>query len=63
MMEGEQYNMKKQLMIDYRDEKGKFVRRVIDDLEFCVRDDVAYFISEGVKYAIPIGNISQMYTY
>lgn len=55
--------MKKQLMIDYRDEKGKFVRRVIDDLEFCVRDDVAYFISDGVKYAIPIGNISQMYTY
>ena len=54
--------MKKQLMIDYRNPDGGFIRRVIDDFEMCVRDNVLYFISEGVKYAIPLPDVSQVYT-
>lgn len=55
--------MKKQMMIDYRNEDGTFERRVIDDFEFCTRDGVGYFISEGVKYAVPLQDICQIYTY
>ena len=50
------------MMIDYRDENGTFVRKVIDNFEFCIRDSVAYFISEGVKMQVPIQDISQVYT-
>lgn len=52
----------KALMIDYRNEDGSFSRRVIDNFEFCIREDIAYFISEGIKYQVPIKNISQVYT-
>lgn len=57
----------KELMIDYRDGINpdgttNFVRKTIDDFEFCVRDGVVYFISEGVKYHIPLQDISQVYT-
>ncbi len=55
--------MEKNLMIDYRNEDGNFVRRVIDNFEFCVREGVAYFISEGVKYNVTLQNISQLYIY
>jgi len=56
----------KKMMIDYRvsvDEGTKFVRRVIDDYEFCVRDGMAYFISEGIPCEVTLENISQIYTY
>ena len=52
-----------QMMIDYRDEKDEFVRKVIDNNEFCIRDEEAYFVSEGVKIKIPMQKISQVYTY
>ena len=54
--------MKKQLMIDYHDGNGGFVRKVIDDFELCVRNGVAYFISEGVKCHVNLEDISQVYT-
>ena len=53
----------KDMMIDYRDEDGQFVRKVIDNYEFCVHDEVAYFISDKKKYAVPIKNICQVYTF
>lgn len=55
--------MKKQLMIDYRDGKGGFVRKVIDNFEFCVRDGIAYFVSDGRSCQVAVENISQMYIY
>lgn len=54
--------MKKQLMIDYRDGEGGFIRKVIDDFEFCIRKGFAYFKSDGVTYAVPIEDVSQVYT-
>lgn len=53
----------KQMMIDYRDDEGNFVRKVIDNYEFCVREEVAYFISNGVRIQVPLQKISQVYTY
>ena len=56
----------KQMMIDYRvhiNDEIKFVRKVIDNYEFCVREGVAYFVSCGEYYNIPIEDISQVYTY
>ena len=52
-----------QMMIDYRDDNDNFVRKVIDNYEFCIRDETAYFISEGVKMQVPMQKISQVYTY
>lgn len=57
----------KELMIDYRDGinpdgSTHFVRKSIDDFEFCVRDGAAYFISDGKKHRIPLQDISQVYT-
>ena len=54
--------MKNNLMIDYRDEKENICRKVIDDMEFCVRDGYAYFISDGIKYRVPLEGIIQVYT-
>lgn len=56
-------NREHSLMIDYRDLDGKFVRKVIDNFEFCVRDGMAHFLSEGVKCRVPLQDISQVYTY
>lgn len=53
----------KNMMIDYRNEDDVFVRRVIDNYEFCIREETAYFVSEGVMYAIPLQKISQVYTF
>lgn len=53
----------KNMMIDYRNEDGTFVRKVIDNFEFCIHDEVAYFISEGVKCQVPMQKIVQVYTY
>ena len=53
----------KNMMIDYKNDEGIFVRRVIDNYEFCIHEGDAYFISEGVKYKVPIQDISQVYTY
>ncbi len=54
--------MNKCLMIDYRDEEGTIFRRVMDDMEFCVRNGNAYFISEKTKYEIPLDQVIQVYT-
>jgi len=51
----------KTMMIDYRNENGIFVRREIDNFEFCVREGLVYFISGGVKYSVPLQNLSQVY--
>ena len=53
----------KKLMIDYKNNDGIFIRKEIDNDEFCVREEVAYFISDGVKYQIPLKDICQVYTY
>jgi hypothetical protein len=50
-------------MIDYKNDDGIFFRKVIDNNEFCIREEVAYFLSEGKEYHIPIKNISQVYSY
>lgn len=49
------------MMIDYRNEKGNICRRSIDNMEFCIRDGEAYFISNGIKYHVPIERIIQVY--
>lgn len=49
------------LMIDFRDEKGNMVRKMIDDCEFGVRNGRAFFDSHGERYDIPVENIIQMY--
>ena len=54
--------MNKQMMIDYRREDGEgFERKQIDDMEFCVRNGMIYFISEGTKYSVPLDQCSQVY--
>ena len=52
----------KSMMIDYRDKDGKVMRKTIDNYEFCTRDGVAYFASNGTKYNVPIASIIQVYT-
>lgn len=54
--------MEKVMMIDYRDEAMEVCRKVIDDMEFCVRDSFAYFISAGRKYSVPLDSVIQVYT-
>jgi len=54
--------MEKELMIDYRNENEEICRRVIDDMEFCVRNGYAYFISGGRKYHVPLESVIQVYT-
>lgn len=54
--------MKEALMIDYvNEETGKFERKTVDNMEFCVREGIAYFDSCGKTYSIPLENISQMF--
>ena len=48
-------------MIDYRNDNGEFVRKIIDESEFCVRNSYVYFISAGEKYKIPLDSVSQVY--
>ena len=54
--------MEKELMIDYRDEAMEVCRKVIDDMEFCVREQNVYFISNGQRYNILLENVIQVYT-
>ena len=54
--------MKKEMMIGYRDEEDEIHRKVIDDMEFCVRKGIAYFISDGIKYQVPLEDVIQVYT-
>ena len=54
--------MNKNLMIDFRDEEEEIQRKVIDDMEFCVRKGNAYFISEGIRHVVPLDNVIQVYT-
>lgn len=54
--------MSKQMMIDYHKEDGEgFERKQVDDMEFSVRNGMIYFISEGVKYKLPLDRCSQVY--
>ena len=53
--------MEKMMMIDYRDANGTIRRKTIDNMEFCVRDGDAYFISEGAKYSVPLEDVIQVY--
>lgn len=53
--------MEKDLMIDYRNEFEQICRKVIDDMEFCVRNGAAYFISSGEKYRVPLEDVIQVY--
>lgn len=53
--------MGKVMMIDYRNENGDIRRKVIDDMEFCVRKSYAYFISDGKKYSVPLDDVVQVY--
>lgn len=55
--------MDKKMMIDYRNDDNSFERKVIDNFEFCIRDGMAYFASNGAFYKIPLQKISQVYTY
>ena len=55
----------KSLLIDYKVRENNavhFIRQTIDNYEFCVRDNTAYFISEGNYYQVPLTDISQVYT-
>lgn len=54
--------VQKQMMVDYRSENGTFIRREVDDMEFCVRDGVMYFKSEDRQYDIPLDQCVQVYT-
>lgn len=55
--------MEKIMVIDYHNETGEgFTRKRIDDMELCVRDGNMYFISDGVRYCIPLDRCSQIYT-
>lgn len=54
--------MEKELMIDYRDEAMGVCRKVIDDMEFCVRGQNVYFVSNGQRYKILLENVIQVYT-
>ena len=51
----------KDMMIDYRDEHGTIRRKTVDDTEFCVHDGDVYFISEKIKYCIPLEDVIQVY--
>ena len=53
----------KQMMIDYKNNNDEFERKAIDNNEFCVREETAYFVSDGVKMQVPLSKISQVYTY
>ena len=54
--------MSHKMMIDFRSTvSGKFIRRAIDDFEFCVREGFAYFSSNGERYEIHLEDISQIY--
>jgi len=49
------------MMVDYRDDNDRFVRMKIDDMEFCVRDGELFFISDNVKYNIPLESVIQVF--
>ncbi len=49
------------MMVDYRDDNDRFVRMKIDDMEFCVRDGELFFISDKVKYNIPLESVIQVF--
>lgn len=51
----------KEMMIDYRDDNQTICRNIIDDMEFCVRDGRAHFISGGIKYHVQLEDVIQVY--
>ena len=53
--------MEKYLMIDYRDNNGTICRKTIDNMEFCVHDGDAYFISNDEQYMVPLERVIQVY--
>ncbi len=57
----------KEMYIDYRESKNhdgtvKFIRKTIDNFEFCVREGMAYFMSGGQSFQVPLECVSQIYT-
>ena len=52
----------KEMMIDYRNANEMICRKVIDNMEFCVRDGYVYFISCGKRYQTPLDSVIQVYT-
>ena len=55
--------MEEKLIVDYVDETtGKFVRKSVDHMEFCVRYGIAYFESNSEPISVSIENISQIFT-
>ena len=53
--------MEKVMMIDYRDDFMAIRRKTIDDMEFCVRYGEVFFVSDGIKYRIPLEHVIQVY--
>ena len=53
--------MDKAMMIDYRDENMDIRRKVIDDMEFCVKNSYVYFISARQKYKVSLDDVIQVY--
>lgn len=53
--------MEKVMMIDYRDANRIIHRKSVDDMEFCVHEGEVYFISDRVKYHIPLECVIQVY--
>ena len=49
------------MMIDFKDENGKFIRRKIEGCAFSIRDGVCYFTSEDGDYSIDIDQIVQVF--
>ena len=49
------------LMIDYRDDKGRIRRKRIDGCAFSIRDGVCYFTSEDEDYQVDIEDIFQVF--
>ena len=61
--------MDKRIMVDYRVEEEKneeiereFVRKAIDNNEFCIRNRKMYFSSDGEALKIPVEKIVQVFT-
>lgn len=51
-----------EMMIDYRTNDGMICRKVIDNMEFCVKEGRAYFVSRGERYSVVLRNVIQVYT-
>lgn len=53
--------MNKVMMIDYRDDEQEICRKMIDDMEFCIHKGEVFFISDNIRYHIPLDCVIQVY--